>query len=401
MTIGGFDGLLHPSVMDESSIWRSSSEMTALILAAGTFCILASAAHCTSLFTVMARVRRQRTSAPQAEVGVSILRPLCGIENFSEATLRSTFHLDHRRYEILFCVASGADPIVPIAQRLIAAHPEIPARLLVGADRISSNPKLNNLVKGCCAASYPWIVMADSNVLMPADYLRRLLQTWQSDTGVVSSPAIGCMPHNFWGELECGFLNTYQARWQCFADEVGLGFVQGKNMLFNKAFLAANGGMRALASELAEDAAATKLARRRGLRARVVDKPFVQPLGRRTAAEVWQRQIRWARLRRDTFPLYFLPKLLTGALPPLAACIILADCIELPVAGIGTVFLALWYGLEAVATGVAGWHLSWRSPLVWALRDAVLPVLWIAAWAGKDFEWRGNSMTIADQRSLG
>jgi ceramide glucosyltransferase len=50
---------------------------------------------------------------------------------------------------------------------------------------------------------------------------------------------------------------------------------------------------------------------------------------------------------------------------------------------------------------VAGWHLSWRSPLVWALRDAVLPVLWIAAWAGKDFEWRGNSMTIADQRSLG
>jgi ceramide glucosyltransferase len=65
------------------------------------------------------------------------------------------------------------------------------------------------------------------------------------------------------------------------------------------------------------------------------------------------------------------------------------------------VFLALWYGLEAVATGVAGWHLSWRSPLVWALRDAVLPVLWIAAWAGKDFEWRGNSMTIADQRSLG
>jgi hypothetical protein len=76
MTIGGFGGLLHPSVMDESSIWRSSSEMTALILAAGTFCILASAAHCTSLFTVMARVRRQRTSAPQAEVGVSILRPL-------------------------------------------------------------------------------------------------------------------------------------------------------------------------------------------------------------------------------------------------------------------------------------------------------------------------------------
>jgi ceramide glucosyltransferase len=375
--------------------------MTALILAAGILCILASAAHCTSLSTVMARVRRQRTCAPQADVGVSILRPLCGIDNFSEATLRSTFHLDHRRYEVLFCVANAADPIVPIAKRLIEAHPEIPARLLVGSDRISSNPKLNNLAKGWRAASYPWIVMADSNVLMPADYLRHLLHSWQPDTGVVSSPAIGCMPHNLWGELECAFLNTYQARWQCFADEIGLGFVQGKNMLFNKAFLEANGGIRALASELAEDAAATKLVRKRGLRARVVDKPFVQPLGRRTAAEVWHRQIRWARLRRDTFPFYFLPEVIAGALPPLAACMSVAGWIELPVAGIGTVFLALWYGLEAAAAGVAGWHLSWRSPLVWALRDALLPVLWIVACAGKNFEWRGNPMTIADQRSLG
>jgi ceramide glucosyltransferase len=375
--------------------------MTALILAAGTFCVLATAAHCSSLFAVIARVRRQRICPWQADVGVSILRPLCGIDNFSEATLRSTFHLDYRRYEIIFCVADAADPIVPIARRLIENHPKISARLLVGADRISSNPKLNNLVKGWHAASYPWIVMADSNVLMPADYLGRLLHTWQADTGVVSSPAIGCMPHNLWGELECAFLNTYQARWQCFADEIGLGFVQGKNMLFNKAFLEASGGIRALTSELAEDAAATKLVRKCQLRARVVDKPFVQPLGRRTAVEVWQRQIRWARLRRDTFALYFLPELLAGALPPLAACMIVAHSIELPIAGIATAFLALWYGLEAAATSVAGWHLSRRSLLVWVFRDALLPVLFIAAWAGKDFEWRGNPMTIADQRSFG
>jgi ceramide glucosyltransferase len=172
-------------------------------------------------------------------------------------------------------------------------------------------------------------------------------------------------------------------------------------MLFNKAFIEASGGIRALASELAEDAAATKLVRKRQLRARVVDKPFMQPLGRRTAAEIWQRQIRWARLRRDTFALYFLPELLAGALPPLAACMIVTDSIELPIVGIATAFLALWYGLEAAATSVAGWHLSRRSLLVWVLRDALLPVLFIAAWAGKDFEWRGNPMTIADQRSLG
>jgi len=29
------------------------------------------------------------------------------------------------------------------------------------------------------------------------------------------------------------------------------------------------------------------------------------------------------------------------------------------------------------------------------LRDALLPALWIAAWVGNDFEWRGNAMTVA------
>lgn len=29
------------------------------------------------------------------------------------------------------------------------------------------------------------------------------------------------------------------------------------------------------------------------------------------------------------------------------------------------------------------------------LRDLLLPVLWVDAWAGTDFVWRGNQMSIA------
>jgi len=29
------------------------------------------------------------------------------------------------------------------------------------------------------------------------------------------------------------------------------------------------------------------------------------------------------------------------------------------------------------------------------LRDALLPLLWIAAWTGDEFEWRGKAMTVA------
>ncbi len=317
----------------------------------------------------------------------------------TEETLSSAFRLEHPNYEILFCVAQPTDPAVPLVRRLIELNPDVPARLLIGSERVSANPKLNNIVKGWLAASHPWIVMADSNVLTPPDYLRRLLATWRADTGLVSSPAVGCTPANIWAELECAFLNTYQVRWQCFADSIGMGFAQGKTMLFRRALLERAGGIRALALEIAEDAAATKLVRKNDLRVRVVDRPFPQPLGHRTAAEVWRRQLRWARLRRDTFRFYFVPEIAAGGIPPLAACAIFAASTDWPVAGALTAFGAIWYGAEAALAYAAGWHLSWRSPFLWLLRDLLLPILWSARWLGNDFVWRGHPMRVLDRSS--
>ena len=125
--------------------------------------------------------------------------------------------------------------------------------------------------------------MADSNVLMPRDYIERLLAAWRPDTGLVSSPPVGCRPDGFWAELECAFLNTYQVRWQYAAAAIGLGFAQGKSMLYRRSQIEAAGGIRLLATEPAEDAATTKLVRAAGLRIRLVDAPFEQPLGYRAA----------------------------------------------------------------------------------------------------------------------
>jgi hypothetical protein len=255
--------------------------MTLVSIAAGAFCALATLLHIASIAVVVARVRRpMHPSAILArDECISIVRPLCGIENFTESTLASSFGLACRRYEVLFCVAQPNDPVIPVVQRLIDKHPEVPARLLVGNDRISDNPKLNNVVKGWNAASYAWIVMSDSNVLMPADYLQELFGTWAADTGVVSSPAIGSDPDGFWAELECAFLNTYQARWQCFADDIGMGFAQGKTMLYRRDLIEAAGGIRALGAELAEDAASTKIVPPAGL-ARARGQPPVRSTAR-------------------------------------------------------------------------------------------------------------------------
>jgi ceramide glucosyltransferase len=213
----------------------------------------------------------------------------------------------------------------------------------------------------------------------------------------VSSPAVGCAPANIWAELECDFLNTYQVRWQCFMDSVGLGFAQGKNMLWRRDILERSGGIGALASEVAEDAAATKLVRRQGLRVRVVDRPFEQPLGCRTAAEVWARQIRWARMRRDTFKPYFIMECLAGSIPPLTACAICMLAAGLPVTGLLAALAVIWYGAELLLAHLAGWHLSWRSPLSMMIRDLLLPALWLTSWLDDEFVWRGNKMRVAGQ----
>lgn len=136
---------------------------------------------------------------------------------------------------------------------------------------------------------------------MPQSYIETMMSAWRPDSGLVCSPPLGSRPDGFWAHVECAFLNGSQGRWQYAAEAIGMGFAQGKSMLWNKPFLEERGGIRALAAEIAEDAASTKLVRNAGRKVHLVSAPFEQPLGQRQAGEIWSRQTRWARLRRVTF----------------------------------------------------------------------------------------------------
>ena len=375
--------------------------MTAPILAAATFCIAATVVHVASIVIAILRFRRSTPGeAPLARKfpPVSLVRPLCGIDNYAADTLRSTFDLDYPRCEILFCVASAKDPVVPLVAALITENPEAGAKLLVGDEKVSSNPKLNNVLKGWRAARHDWIVIADSNVLMPRDCIERLFASWRADTGLVASPPIGCRPQGVWAELECAFLNTYQARWQYLADSLGFGFAQGKTLLWRRVDLERAGGIAALAREVAEDAASTKVVRSAGLKVRLVDRPFPQPLGYRSAADVWRRQLRWARLRRASFFAYFLPEALSGGVLPMIALAYIATAVGLPPVLSAISLAAAWYGGEMLLAAAAGWHLSPLYPLYGLARDLLLPVLFAGALHGDDFVWRGNEMQVERMR---
>jgi ceramide glucosyltransferase len=375
--------------------------MTAAILATATFCFSVTLIQATSLAIATYRLRRNVHGVPHSRQypPVSLIRPLCGIDNYAGDTLRSTFTLDYPHYEILFCVASERDPVVPFVQDLIASNPSACVKLLIGDERAIPNPKLNNVLKGWRAACHQWIIIADSNVLMPRDYVQRLFASWRTDTGLVASPPIGCRPEGFWAEIECAFLNTYQARWQYLVDSFGYGFAQGKTMLWRRADLERAGGIEMLAKEVAEDAAATKVVRDAGLKVRLIDQPLAQPLGHRSAAEVWNRQLRWARLRRASFLFYFLPEIFSGGVWPMIAVATLAHALGLPLAlSVGT-FAAFWYGSEMLLAAAAGWHVPLLYPLYGLVRDLLLPVLFVAALHGSDFVWRGNEMQVERTRA--
>jgi len=370
----------------------------AMVYAAAWFCLLSIFFNLISIGIAAVRARPRPLAPPRAAPGVSIVRPLCGLDNFCEETLESSFKLDYPSYEIIFCVARANDPVVPLVQRLIANHPNLSARLIVGDEKVSANPKLNNCVRGWDASRYNWIILADANVLMPSDYIQRLLASWRRRTGLVCSMPLGSRPQNFWAELECAFLNTFEARWQYCADAFGLGFAQGKSMLWRREVLDKAGGIRALNSEIIEDAAATKLVRQQDLTVNlVVGGPFEQPLGFRTAAEVWLRQARWARTRRKTFPLFYAPEIFAGAFLPCLAAAYVAFYFDMSMAGAVFCVALTWYIPETLLAKALKWHVSWYTPLVFALRDVMLPIIYIDAWCIDDFVWRGHEMSVREE----
>jgi ceramide glucosyltransferase len=374
------------------------------IIAAG-FCLSLTLLNLVSLGIAGWRCRRRKaalqirlaaTGLENPTPPVSIVRPVCGLESFSGLTLRSTFELDYPDYEVIFCVQRKNDPIIPLLEKLLADQPEGRGRMLIGDDPISSNPKLNNCFKGWQAARHQWIVLADSNVLAPKNYLQQMLACFTPKVGLVCSPPLGIMPRGFRAQLECAFLNSFQARWQFFADAFGRGFAQGKSMMWRREIVDHAGGIAALASEIAEDAAATKLVRAANMKVVLVDRPFGQPLGARTLRAIYQRQTRWARLRRASFPHMYAAEIFGSSLLSILAGAYAARAFNVEPWAVAALVAAVWHLPEAAVNWALRWPTSLVSPFAYLLRDLLFPAIWIDGWFSDDFVWLGNSMSVRE-----
>ncbi len=150
------------------------------------FCATTTLLHLLSTFLAAKRFRNK--GGPVAQIGrdpVTIIRPVRGLDEHDELTLQSSFELHYPNYELIFCCEDADDAAVAVVNRLMAAYPKIPARLLIGANKTTANPKLNNLIKGWDAAAFDWVILADCNVLLPHDCIERFrIETQIGKAGV-------------------------------------------------------------------------------------------------------------------------------------------------------------------------------------------------------------------------
>ncbi|MFB2595550.1 ceramide glucosyltransferase [Paracoccus sp. p4-l81] len=368
--------------------------MSALILIGAAAALMV--AHLASVGLFLMRLRRQPPPGVLGRPRVTLLRPVCGLDRFDAETLASSFTQDYPDYQVIFCAQSADDPAVALIRDLIARHPHRPARLLIGDDRISANPKLNNVWKGWCAADTDWICMTDSNLLLTPGYLAAVVDSWSPGSGLVSGPPIGTRPDGWGGHLECAFLNGNQARLQFAADSLGFGFAQGKTLFFHRPMIERAGGLRMLGRHLAEDVSTTRLIRDLGLQVRLTPLPFAQPIGSRSLRTVWDRQLRWSLIRREGFPAVFALEPLNGGLVPLAlwlSGVIAAGAAWLPAM---IAWLAMWYGAEGLLARRAGWPSGPRALAAMALRDLMIPAVWLASLRQRGFAWRGTAMAQSE-----
>lgn len=340
-------------------------------------------------------LRRRPALAPRhAAADFSIVAPLAGAHDASEAYVGSLAELSRAGAEVLICVTSERDEAV---DRVRALWPDAP--ILVGSDD-TFNPKLNNVRKGLEAASRPVVALCDAGIVLIAGELGAAAAQLSDQVGLVLALKAGVRPENFAAEMECAYINGHQARFLLAADRLGMAVASGGVTILTRDVLERIDGHQGFLNHIADDYSVVRTVRDRvGLTTWLANVMPRLPLGRRRWADVWRRQVRWGSTRLNLTREVKALVLFEPAIGWLAAGV--AGTASLVACGVGAGFLALavvvhtvaW--LMAEAWFVAGYGLPF-GPRAWVAalaREALAPVLAAQAWRGRHrIDWRGTDL---------
>ena len=128
-------------------------------------------------------------------VSISVLKPLCGLEPRLYANLETFCRQTHPQFQLLFGVSSASDPAVGVVNRLREAYPELDITLVVNDSVHGVNLKVSNLINLAQHARHEVIVIADSDIAVPPDYLHTVSAPLASgQVGVVTCSADDAAP---------------------------------------------------------------------------------------------------------------------------------------------------------------------------------------------------------------
>jgi ceramide glucosyltransferase len=338
--------------------------------------------------------RRRHAQARTRLPPVSILVPTRATEPAFAGRLAELAALDYPDFEIIIA-SEGEEPEVRRAIATLPAERRGRVSWIVDGAVRTFNPKVNVLIPAYRAARHDVVLMTDDNAVMPPGRLAALMSHLHGRAGLVSAAIVGVAPSGMAAELDAAFMNSFNARYFQAADRLGFAYAIGKTLLFRKTDLDAVGGVEALADGMAEDSVLREKIAAAGYGTVLAPSPALQELGRRSYIEVWRRHVRWMAHRRshalpafigELLQAYFFPWGIVGAVGAAGLGV------SAPIGWLAT-WLA-WFAVDSAGARAAGWPLSWRYPLVWTLRELMLPAMWVTVLFKKTISWRQRDVLL-------
>lgn len=331
---------------------------------------------------------------------VSVLKPLHGAEPNLYGNLRGFCAQAHPQFEIVFGIQDPADPAIEVVTRLRAEFPNVAIALVVDPRMHGANRKVGNLINMLPQARHDWLVIADSDISVPPDYLARVTAPLlDRDVGVVTCLYRGIARGGLWSQLGRLFIDDWFAPSVRLAHRFGsTRFAFGSTLALRRETLAAIGGFEALKDLLADDFWLGEFTRRAGRTTVLSDLTVGTDVEEDDFMPLWTHELRWLRTIRSVAPAGFAMTFICFTSPVLLAGLLLAPTasnVALAMLGLAARILL---NLRQRHRGdghrdTAPW---WRDVALIPLRDTLLLLEWGVALSGWNVQWRGETLHARD-----
>ena len=365
---------------------------------------------CLAGWVAVVRFAARPSSVPTEHPPVTILKPLYGEEPLLEEALASSCSQAYPTFQIVFGLHDQTDPALAVVHRLQARFPECDIAIVIDPTLHGPNRKVSNLINMLPSARYDVLVISDSDLHLPPNYLERLVaELEKSGTGLVTSAYIGLPPAELGWQAKLGathithnflpgvLLSRVLGRQDCL----------GSTAMLHRKTLDQTGGLHPLVHLLAEDNVLGRRVSDLGLHIGLADVVVAATVGEPSVRALWHHEIRWTRTIRASAPLALAASTLQYPLFWVAMACALSGGALWSIAlcgGSWVVRAAAVRGIDTALRRKVG-HLApagtaWLLPL----RD-LLSVMEIGAsyWI-EDVIWRGHKMDangIAEARTIG